>query len=164
MKASGSPPIYCFPLLYCLNFIAQFDKLSPRILKNSTSQDQTERKNDRFETSRLRDPSKTLPRFRDRSKLFWDLRLSKYHSIPLYFQHYLRCYGRKTGKFGLGLSRRVHKDPRLTDNPSRQRRNNRNNNKNLYFLDSPFSLKYTYPQVASSILDWSSVAYSVTQV
>ena len=28
MKASGSPPIYCFPLLYCLNFIAQFDKLS----------------------------------------------------------------------------------------------------------------------------------------
>ena len=52
MKASGSPPIYCFPLLYCLNFIAQFDKLSPRILKNSTSQDQTERKNDRFETAR----------------------------------------------------------------------------------------------------------------
>ena len=63
MKASGSPPIYCFPLLYCLNFIAQFDKLSPRILKNSTSQDQTERKNDGFETPRLRDPSKTLPRF-----------------------------------------------------------------------------------------------------
>ena len=61
MKASGSPPMYCFPLLYCLNFIAQFDKLSPRILKNSTSQDQTERKNDRFETPRLRDQSKTLP-------------------------------------------------------------------------------------------------------
>ena len=29
------------------------------------------------------------------------------------------------------------------------------------FLDSPFSLKYTDPQVASSILDWSSVADSV---
>ena len=90
MKVSGSPPIYCFPLLYCLNFIAQFDKLSPRILKNSTPEDQTERKNDRFETPRLRDPSKRLLRFRDRSKLFWNLRLSKYHSIPLYFQHYLR--------------------------------------------------------------------------
>ena len=29
------------------------------------------------------------------------------------------------------------------------------------FLDSPFSLKYTDPQVTCSILDWSSVKYSV---
>ena len=28
-------------------------------------------------------------------------------------------------------------------------------------FDSPFALKYTEPQVACSILDWSSVEYSV---
>ena len=52
MKVSESPPIYCFPLLYCLSVIAQFDELLPRTLKNSTSEDQTETKNDRFETPR----------------------------------------------------------------------------------------------------------------
>ena len=50
MEVSESPPIYWFLLLYCLNFIAQFDKLLPRTLKNSTPEEQTERKNDRFET------------------------------------------------------------------------------------------------------------------
>ena len=74
MEASESPPIYWFLLLYCLNFIAQFDKLLPRTLKNSTPEDQTERKNDRFETPRLRDSSKTLLRFRDRAKIFGDPR------------------------------------------------------------------------------------------
>ena len=70
MKAGGSPPIYCFLMLYCLNLVAQFDKLLPQTLKNWTLEDQTERKNDRFETPRLRDPSKTLLRFRDRAKIF----------------------------------------------------------------------------------------------
>ena len=60
MEVSESPPIYWFLLLYCLNFIAQFDKLLPRTLKNSTPEEQTERKNDRFETPRLRDPSEFL--------------------------------------------------------------------------------------------------------
>ena len=55
MKASGSPPIYCFLLLYCFKLIAQFDKLLPaRTLKTSTPKDQTVRKKKRqiqdFET------------------------------------------------------------------------------------------------------------------
>ena len=72
MKVSESPPIYLFLLLYFLNFIAQFDKLLPRKSEKfrSTPEDQTERKNDRFETPRLRNPSKTLLRFRDRAKMF----------------------------------------------------------------------------------------------
>ena len=73
MKVSGSPPIYCFLLFnYHLNLVAQFDKLLPRKSEKfwSTPEDQTERKNDRFETPRLRDPSKTLLRFRDRAKIF----------------------------------------------------------------------------------------------
>ena len=72
MKVSGSPPIYCFLLLnYHLNLVAQFDKLLPRKSEKfwSTPEDQTERKNDRFETPRLRDPFKTLLRFRDRAKI-----------------------------------------------------------------------------------------------
>ena len=39
-----------FFLLYCRNLIAQFDKLFLRTLKNSTPEDQTERKNVIFET------------------------------------------------------------------------------------------------------------------
>ena len=89
-NANESPPIYCFFLLYCLNLIAQFDKLFLRTLKNSTPEDPAERKNVIFETpetgerekkietptrknhpkTRLRDPSKTaLPRLRDRAKI-----------------------------------------------------------------------------------------------
>ena len=82
MKVSESPPIYCFLVLYCLNFIAQFDKLLPRTLKNSTPEEQTERKNDRFETPRLLDSSKTLLRFRDRGKIFLDPR--QFFEIPFY--------------------------------------------------------------------------------
>ena len=54
MKVSGSPPIYCFLLLNYLNLVAQFDKLLPRNSEKfwSTPEDQTERKNDRFETPR----------------------------------------------------------------------------------------------------------------
>ena len=80
-----------FFLLYCRNLIAQFDKLFLRTLKNSTPEDQTERKNVIFETpetrarkkkidtsrrknnpkTTLRDPSKTaLQRFRDQAKIF----------------------------------------------------------------------------------------------
>ena len=105
-NANESPPTYCFFLLYCLNLIAQFDTLFLRTLKNSTPKDQTERKNVLFETpetregkkkietptrknhpkTRLRDSSKTsLPRFRDRAKISWDPRFSRYHSIPLLF-------------------------------------------------------------------------------
>ena len=105
-NANESPPIYCFFLLYCLNLIAQFYKLFLRTLKNSTPEDQTERKNVIFETpqtrerkkkietptcknhpkTRLRHPSKAaLPRFRDRAKIFWDPRFSSDHSIPLLF-------------------------------------------------------------------------------
>ena len=106
-NANESPPIYCFFLLYCLNLIAQFDKLQfLRTLKNTTPEDQTERNNLIFETpetrerkkkietptrknhpkTRLRDPSKTaLPRFRDRAKISWDPRFSSDHSIPLLF-------------------------------------------------------------------------------
>ena len=85
MKVSGSPPIYCFLLLnYHLNLVAQFDKLLPRNSEKfwSTPEDQTERKNDRFETPRLRDPSKTLLRFRDRAKIFWDPR--QFFEVPFY--------------------------------------------------------------------------------
>ena len=84
MKVRESPPIYCFLLLYCLNLIAQFDKLLPRNSEKfrSTPEDQTERKNDRFETPRLRDPSKTLLRFRDRAKIFWNPR--QFFEVPFY--------------------------------------------------------------------------------
>ena len=43
-----------FFLLYCRNLIAQFDKLFLRTLKNSTPEDQTERKNVIFETPETR--------------------------------------------------------------------------------------------------------------
>ena len=93
MKVSESLPIYCFLLLYCLNFIAQFDKLLPRTLENSTPEEQTERKNDRFET----------PRLRDSSKSFWDFEIgpkfsethvsfSRYHSIPLLWRSAWRSF------------------------------------------------------------------------
>ena len=47
MEASGSPPIYCFVLVYYLNLLLyiQFDKLYPWTLNNLTPEDQTERKN-----------------------------------------------------------------------------------------------------------------------
>ena len=54
-NANESPPIYCFFLLYCLNLIAQFDKLFLRTLKNSTPEDQTERKNVIFGTPQTRE-------------------------------------------------------------------------------------------------------------
>ena len=41
--SSGSPPIHCFVLFYCLNLQVQFDKLYLWTLKNSTPEDQTER-------------------------------------------------------------------------------------------------------------------------
>ena len=83
----------------CLNnLLAQFDKLYPRSLKKSTSE---ERKNDKSETpsgikkkkSRLRDAKitrkrdfetipKTLTRFRDRAKILRDQRFSRYRYIP----------------------------------------------------------------------------------
>ena len=44
----------------------------------------------------------------------------------------------------------------------RQRYDRGNNNKkSLFFLDSPFLVKYTDQQLACSILDWPSVEYSV---
>ena len=52
MEASGSPPINCFILVYCINLLAQFDKLYPLILKNWTPEDQTERNYDKFKTPR----------------------------------------------------------------------------------------------------------------
>ena len=44
MKVSGSPPIYCFLMLNCLDLIAQFNKLLPRTLKNSDRLLKTKRK------------------------------------------------------------------------------------------------------------------------
>ena len=69
------------------------DKLLPRTLKNSTPEEQTERKNDRFET----------PRLRDSSKSFWDFEIgpkfsethvsfSRYHSIPLLWRSAWRSF------------------------------------------------------------------------
>ena len=41
------------------------------------------------EKTKLRDLSKTLPRFRDPAKIFRDPRFSRYHSPPLFFRsHY----------------------------------------------------------------------------
>ena len=59
-NANESPPIYCFFLLYCLNLIAQFDKLFLRTLKNTTPEDQTERNNLIFETPETRERKKKL--------------------------------------------------------------------------------------------------------
>ena len=53
MEDSGSPPIYCFVSFYRLNLtlvLAQFDKLYPWTLKNSTPEDQMEINYDKFET------------------------------------------------------------------------------------------------------------------
>ena len=86
MKVSGCPPIYCFLLLYCLNLIAQFDKLLPRTLKNSDRLLKTKRK-EKTTDSRLRD-------FETNPKRFWDFEIgrkcsethvsfSRYQSIPL---------------------------------------------------------------------------------
>ena len=55
VEAGGGPPIYFFVLFYCLNLQDQFDKLYQWTLKHSTPEDQTERKNDQSETSRLVD-------------------------------------------------------------------------------------------------------------
>ena len=94
-----------FFLLYCRNLIAQFDKLFLRTLKNSTPEDQTERKNVIFETpetrarkkkSILRDARITQkrhfethqkPRFRDfEIKLkFSETHVFRALSIPLLF-------------------------------------------------------------------------------
>ena len=41
------------------------------------------------EKTRLRDLSKTLPRFRDPAKIFRDPRFSRYHSPPLFVQKIL---------------------------------------------------------------------------
>ena len=41
MEASGSPPRYLF---YCLNLLAEFDKLYPSTLNNWTLEDQTDYK------------------------------------------------------------------------------------------------------------------------
>ena len=90
------------PMKDCLNnLLAQFDKLYPWSLKKSTSEDQKERKNDKFETppgikkkfktprpknhpkKRLRDTSKTLTRFRDQAKILRDQRFSRDHSLSL---------------------------------------------------------------------------------
>ena len=116
MKASGSPPIYCFPLLYCLNFIAQFDSCHHefwkiRLLKTKRKEKTTD--------SRLRD-CETHP------KRFSDFEIGPNFSetyvcpstilYPYTFSTVCRCYGRKTGIFCLGPSRRVHKDPRLNSN------------------------------------------------
>ena len=46
---------------------------SPRLKKVKTNHEKT----------RLRDLSKTLPRFRDPAKIFRDPRFSRYHSAPL---------------------------------------------------------------------------------
>ena len=81
MKASGSPPILCFLLLYCLNPIAQFDKLLPRTLKNSDRLLKTKQK-EKTTDPRLRDPSKTLLRFLDRAKIFWGPR--QFFEVPFY--------------------------------------------------------------------------------
>ena len=40
-----------------------------------------------YEKTRLRDLSKTLPRFRDPAKIFRDPRFSRYHSPPLHDQN-----------------------------------------------------------------------------
>ena len=91
----------CF-LFYCLNLLlAQFNKLHPGTLKNSTPEDQTEGKNDKslnprsigrkkIETprhknhlkTRLHEPS-TLLGFPDQAKIFQHPRFLTYHSIPL---------------------------------------------------------------------------------
>ena len=114
MKASGSPPIYRFPLLYCLNFIAQYDKLLPRTLKNSTSQDLNGKKK-----RQIRD-------YETHPKRFWDFEIGPNFSetyvfrstilYPYTFRTIYGCCGRKTGIFGPGPYRRVHKDPRLNSN------------------------------------------------
>ena len=64
-NANESPPIYCFFLLYCLNLIAQFDKLFLRTLQNSTPEDQKERKNVIFETPQTRERKKKKNRDSD---------------------------------------------------------------------------------------------------
>lgn len=52
MEASGSPPRYLF---YCLNLLAEFDKLYPSTLNNWTLEDQTDYK--KITNESLRDTS-----------------------------------------------------------------------------------------------------------
>ena len=86
MKASGGPPIYCFVLVYYLNFLLyiQFDKLYPWTLNNSTPEDQTEKKttNPRLQdlsAKKIRDSEmKELPwkqDFETHQKHFWDFNI-----------------------------------------------------------------------------------------
>ena len=44
---------------------------------------ETQKSKTNHEKTRLRDLSKTLPRFRDPAKIFRDPRFSRYHSAPL---------------------------------------------------------------------------------
>ena len=74
---SRSPTIYkCFVLFYCLNLLAQFDKLHPRTLKKSTPEDQTEGKNDKF--SNLRSIGKKKLRLQD-TKITWKQDFTNHH-------------------------------------------------------------------------------------
>ena len=71
----------------------------------------SKRVNTNHAKTRLRDLSKTLPRFRDPAKIFRDPRFSRYHSPPLF---YSSCYlafklSKISGNFvlienGLGIS------------------------------------------------------------
>ena len=66
--------------------------------------------------TRLRDLSKTLPRFRDPAKIFRDPRFSRYHSPPLIFlfiyflKHYVDPVG---GSVARVVSRARPRGPRL---------------------------------------------------
>ena len=95
MEAIGSPSKYCFTLLsftvliYYPSLIScthEFWKISKQIWDSKIrwqKKFETPRHKNHLKT-RLRDPSKTFPRFQDLAKIFLDLCFSSYHSLPLF--------------------------------------------------------------------------------
>ena len=90
MEAIGSLPIYCFVLFYRFNLLAHFDKCSPELWKSRLLKTKPKEKTQMLESkthgqkkletprhknhpkTRIRNLSKTLLKFRDRAKIFWD--------------------------------------------------------------------------------------------
>lgn len=105
MEAIRSPSKYCFTLLSftVLIYYPSLISCTHEFWKISTAEGRPNEKGQqiwdskirwqkKFETprhknhlkTRLRDPSKTFPRFQDLAKIFLDLCFSSYHSLPLF--------------------------------------------------------------------------------
>ena len=108
---------------------------SPRLLGKKFRD--SKKVNTNHAKTRLRDLSKTLPRFRDPAKIFRDPRFSKYHSPPLLMGHSMELLANRDIHDYNTRNRDMLRLPFATKNWGKHRKQKDWNNLHKYIRNTP---------------------------